>query len=130
MVLRVLIIEDTSDRQEILTSLYRNHAWILVSTAARAMTMLQAYPFDVISLDYNLAGELTGRAVAEAIAQSHHQNARIIVHSMNPAGAAELSTILPQAIQYPISRMARSNQVIKTIREKIDLLGAAYEWDD
>lgn len=124
MLLRVLIVEDTKERQEILTSLYRNHAWILVNTAPRAITLLQAYEFDIVSLDYNLAGELNGNAVAEALSQSHNRNARIIVHSMNPAGAAKMREVLPTAIGYPVSRMVRSNQVFKTLRSRIDLLGA------
>jgi CheY-like chemotaxis protein len=46
--LRILIIEDTEERQKILTSLYRSHAWILVNTGHRAITLLKAYDFDII----------------------------------------------------------------------------------
>jgi CheY-like chemotaxis protein len=130
MVLRVLIVEDTKERQEILVSLYKNHAWILVNTAARAIRMLQAYQFDIVSLDYNLDGELTGKAVAEAIPQSQNQNTRLIVHSMNPKGVTKIAELLPSAICYPVYRMTRTNQIFKTIRSRIDLLGADYGWDD
>ena len=67
VLLRILIIEDTADRQELLQSLYREHAWVRVHTAARAICLLRAYDFDLISLDYNLAGQDTGEAVALAL---------------------------------------------------------------
>src|SRR5215472_15565563 len=64
VVLRILIVEDTPERQGWLTGLYREHAWVLVHTAARADRLLNAYDFDLISLDYNLAGPDNGAAVA------------------------------------------------------------------
>src|SRR5689334_4011682 len=60
----VLIVEDTLDRQATLMSLYRDHAWILVHTARRACRMLDAYDFDLVSLDYNLAGPGDGTTIA------------------------------------------------------------------
>lgn len=35
VVLRILIVEDTPERQGWLTGLYREHAWVLVHTAGR-----------------------------------------------------------------------------------------------
>ena len=58
-ILRVLLVEDTKDRQHILTSLYKKHAWILVNTGERAITLLNAYDFDIVSLDYNLGGQVS-----------------------------------------------------------------------
>jgi hypothetical protein len=58
--LRILIVEDTPERQEWLTGLYRDHAWVLVHTAVRAVRLVNAYDFDLISLDYNLAGPANG----------------------------------------------------------------------
>src|SRR5882672_3460863 len=87
---RVLIIEDVPERQEILKSLYRNQAWVLVHTARRAITLLSAFEFDIISLDYNLAGELDGAAVARALMASENAGSRLVVHSQNPRGADEI----------------------------------------
>ncbi len=128
--LRVLIIEDTEERQKILTSLYRSHPWILVNTGHRAITLLNAYDFDIISLDYNLRGELNGADVAQALTCSRNKNARIVVHSLNPKGVEQISKILPHAILYPVSKMIRSNKAFKRIRAKIDKLGADYDWSD
>jgi CheY-like chemotaxis protein len=126
--LRVLIVEDIEERQKSLTSLYRSHAWILVNTGHRAIALLNAYNFDIISLDYNLRGELNGVDVAQALKCSRNKNARIIVHSLNPKGVEQISKILPNAIPYPLSKMVRSNQAFKRLRAKIDELGADYDW--
>ena len=126
--LRILIIEDTKERQKILTSLYRSHAWILVNTGHRAITLLKAYNFDIISLDYNLRGEFNGADVAQVRKCSRNKNARIVVHSLNPKGVEQISKILPDAIAYPVSKMVRSNQAFKRLRAKIDELGADYDW--
>jgi CheY-like chemotaxis protein len=126
--LRVAIIEDTEERQEVLKSLYRSHAWVLVNTGRRAVTLLNAYDFDIISLDYNLDGDLTGADVARAIACSRNQNARIVIHSMNPKGAEQIARILPHAVMFPLSKMIRSNQAFRLLRSKIDDLGAAFDW--
>lgn len=126
--LRVLIVEDTDERQKVLTDLYRSHAWILAYTGRRAVTLLNAYDFDIISLDYNLRGDLTGEDVARAITLSRNKNARIIIHSMNPQGVDRMAEILPQAIRFPVSRMVRSNRAFKHLRSKLDELGADYDW--
>lgn len=85
-------------RQQILTSLYKAHAWILVNTGQRAITLLNAYDFDIISIDYNLRGELNGAEVAQALKCSRNKNTRSIVHSLNPKGVKSILAILPDAI--------------------------------
>jgi CheY-like chemotaxis protein len=128
--LRVLIIEDTEERQKVLTSLYRSHAWILVNTGHRAITICNAYDFDIISLDYNLRGDLNGADVAKAIKCSRNKNVRLIVHSLNPKGVKQILDILPNAIPYPVSKMIRSNRIFKHIKAQIDELGADYDWSN
>ncbi len=126
--LRVLIVEDTEERQQALTLLYRAHAWIVAHTGRRAISLLNAYDFDIISLDYNLRGDLTGADVARAIICSRNKDARIVIHSMNAKGADQIAKILPQAVHFPVSKMVRSNQAFKRLRNKIDELGATYDW--
>jgi CheY-like chemotaxis protein len=127
-ILRVLLIEDTPERQDILKSLYRSHAWILVNTGQRAITLLHSYDFDIISLDYNLRGELDGADVAKVLTSSRNKNTQVIVHSLNPKGVKLILELLPSAIPYPVSKMIRSNQVFKHLRTKIDELGNFYDW--
>lgn len=127
--LRVLLVEDLPDRQAVLASIYRGHAWVAVTTGARAITLLTVFDFDIISLDYNLGGELTGADVAAAIATSRHRATRVVVHSQNPRGAAEICTHLPAAVRYPVSRMVRSNAVARRLRAALAAHGADFSWD-
>ena len=90
--------------------------------------MSNAYDFDVISLDYNLGGQLNGADVAKIIQSSRNKNVRVIIHSMNPRGAKFISSILPDAIVYPVLKMVRSNKKFKDLRSKIDKPGRAYDW--
>ena len=69
-----------------------------------------AYDFDIVSLDYNLGGQLNGADVAKILKYSRHKNVRVIVHSLNPKGAKAISLILPDAIVYPVAKMVRSFQ--------------------
>jgi CheY-like chemotaxis protein len=127
---RVLLIEDTAERQAILKSLYRNQAWVLVSTGRRALTLLSAFEFDIVSLDYNLGDDLTGADLAKALQGRMSAGTRVVVHSMNPKGAKAIQAILPDAIVYPLSRMARSNVRMKKLRAGIDSLGPQYDFAD
>ena len=127
--LRVLIIEDTEDRQKILTSLYRSHGWILVKTGERAIKLLDLYDFDIVSIDYNLPSKINGATVAKHLSISRNQNAQIIIHSMNPRGAETIAKILPNAIRYPVLKMVRSNRTFTLIRSKIDSLGTCFDFE-
>jgi CheY-like chemotaxis protein len=126
-VLRVLIVEDTPERQEWLQQLYREHAWVLVHTAARAVRLVNAYDFDLISLDFNLAGPDTGAAVAEAIAASRNARTPVLVHSMNPRGAGRLAELLPHAQCVPAGSLVKTNTVAKRVREALRA-GVPADW--
>lgn len=126
--LRVLIVEDTKERQQILISLYKKHAWVLVNTGERAVKLLNSYDFDIVSLDYNLGGQLDGASVAQNLKYSRNKHVRVIIHSLNPRGANKILSILPHAIIYPVAKIVRSNKVFKYIKSKIDELGHAYDW--
>jgi CheY-like chemotaxis protein len=127
MVLRILIIEDTLDRQEVLTRLCKDHAWVLVHTARRAITLIHAYEFDLIFLDYDLAGPEKGDAVAAAIAHSPNLHSKVIVHAMNAAGAQKIQAILPQADLVPLSRMTKDNATFKRLRVQL-ARGVDIDW--
>lgn len=127
--LRVLLVEDTPERQTILKTLYRAHAWVLVETGQRAVTLLSAFEFDMVSLDYNLRGELTGADVAQAIAAGANRNARVIVHSLNLRGVEKITAILPDAVLYPVSKMTRSNAVFKRLQHGLNTAGVDYDWE-
>jgi CheY-like chemotaxis protein len=127
MKLRVLIVEDSPERQDILCKLFKHHAWMLVHTAERAITLVSAYDFDLISLDYDLATEGTGVDIAQAIIQSRNAETKVIIHSMNSVGAERIARILPTAVIVPISAMVRSNAVFTRLRAELSK-GTPIDW--
>jgi CheY-like chemotaxis protein len=127
MTLRILIVEDTPSRQEVMTRLCKDHAWVLVHTARRAVTLIHAYEFDLIFLDYDLAGPEKGDAVAAALAQPPSRETRVIVHAMNAAGAQKIQALLPQADLVPLSRMTKDNATFKRLKNQL-AKGADIDW--
>jgi CheY-like chemotaxis protein len=119
VILRVLIVEDTAERQEWLQGLYREHAWVLVHTAARAIRLVGVYDFDLISLDFNLAGPENGDSVAEAIARSRNARTPVLVHSMNPRGANRLAELLPHAACVAAGALVKTNATARRVREAL-----------
>jgi CheY-like chemotaxis protein len=127
MVLRVLLIEDTPERQEVLKQLFRDHAWILVHTANRAQTLLSAFEWDVIALDYDLAGEETGEEVAKYMATHRITAPRVIVHSQNAVGRKRIRAWLPDAWEIPLSRMIKTNKIFRQLRAEL-ARGSQFDW--
>ena len=125
--MRILIVEDTPERQEILKQLYRDQAWVLVHTAARAVKLLQAFEFDLVSLDYNLAGETTGDEIAAHIRSSANRDARVVVHSMNPVGRELIRRHLPDSTILPVASMVTSNKRFKRLRDALEQ-GPQFDW--
>jgi CheY-like chemotaxis protein len=121
--LRVLIVEDTPERQKILKNLFRDHAWVLVHTARRALILLEHFDFDLLSLDYDLAGPEKGSEIASYIAQLRKEKIQVLIHSMNSKGAQQIIQILPHAVWVPISKMVKNNRIFKNIREGINNRG-------
>jgi DNA-binding response OmpR family regulator len=127
VVLKILIIEDTPERQKILKNLYKDHAWILVHTAERAVKLLSVFKFDLISLDYNLAGSRCGDEIAAFLPASINNCTKILVHSMNKQGADKIKEFLPHADFIPISKMIKTNIVFKKIRTEL-AKGTDIDW--
>lgn len=124
--MRVLILEDTAARQQILRQLFRDHAWVLVHTGARAIRLLEAFEFDVVSLDYDIAGDLCGADVAARIVCLTYRP-RVVVHSMNPQGRTRIRALLPDALVLPVASMTTTNQRFKRLRDEL-LAGKDFDW--
>jgi CheY-like chemotaxis protein len=118
-VLRILIVEDTFERQKILRDLYKGHAWILVNTVNRAICLLDSYDFDLISLDFDLPGGKKADEVASFIHRSRNAKAKVIIHAMNNQGAKRILEILPNAEVVPLSKMIRNNTTFKRLQQEL-----------
>jgi CheY-like chemotaxis protein len=127
MALRILIVEDTPSIQEVLTRLCKDHAWLLVHTTRRAISLVQAYEFDLAFLDYDLAGPEKGDAVAAALSACRRRNPRVIVHTQNAAEAGKIQKSLPQADLVPFARLTRDNAICKRFTEELRK-GAVIDW--
>jgi CheY-like chemotaxis protein len=125
--LRVLIIEDTLERQEALQRLVKDHAWVLVHTASRAIRLLGSYEFDLIFLDFDLAGEERGDRVAAAISGSGNAKAKVIVHSMNDPGAKKIAGVLANVELVPFSKITKSNAVFRKLQQELQR-GVDIDW--
>lgn len=119
VVMRVLIVEAVSERQRWLKSLYRDHAWVLAQSAARAVRLLDAYPFDLISLNYKLAGPGDGERVACAVQKSQNLGAPVLVHSVDSFRVGRLTELLPNAVCVPIRKILKTNARVRRVREEL-----------
>ena len=91
------------------------------------MRLLQAYEFDLISLDFDLAGPKRGDEVASFIAHSRNARAKVLVHSMNPVGAKGITKLLPHAEHVPLSKMIKNNRTFKRLRQELSR-GPDIDW--
>ena len=127
--MRVLIVEDSPERIEAFRGLFRDHASVWATTAARASRLVEAFRFDLITLDFDLAGPGDGATVAAVVATSHNAEARVWVHSMNDPGAKRILTVLPHAARVPYQSLIRTNAVFKRLRDALGR-GPDIPWPD
>jgi len=99
----------------------------MVHTAARAIRLVNAFDFDLISLDFDLAGPENGDSVARAIRVSRNANTPVLIHSMNAPAAVRLADLLPHAACVPIATIFRSNAEVKRVREALRR-GVPNDW--
>lgn len=129
--LKILIVENNPDRQKTLRDLFRDHAWILINTARRAVRLIEVFDFDLIALnyalDYDLDGEEAGDKVAEFLLHSRNANAKVWVHSMNVQGVERIQQYLPDSVAVPFSKIIRDNKTFKKLRESINK-GTDIDW--
>lgn len=126
--LRILIVEDVIDRQEILKNIYREQAWVMVHTAGRAIRLLKSFDFNLISLDLNLATQNDSDAVVQEIPLSRNAATPILLHSMDQAIVDRIVKELPHAIHISISSLIKSNSYIHKIRMHLRE-GVPHDWN-
>lgn len=106
---RILILEDDLERvRKFRAGLVGNEVEV-VATSASAIHLLSTKDFDVVFLDHDLGGKVmqasgkeTGYEVAKWLAANpDRQPPQIIVHSFNPAGAANMLSVLSDAVYEP-----------------------------
>lgn len=106
----VLILEDLPDRQKIFREKLGGCRVMIVDNVADAIAALKSPELAVIFLDHDLDGRNgvpfddpnCGSRVAEYLAANKPEPViPIIIQSLNPAGAANMKEILPEAEVVP-----------------------------
>jgi len=131
--LKVLIVENTPERQKTFKNLFKENAWILVNTAQRAKTLIEVYDFDLILLDFDIDGPHSGENIAQFIPHSRNADTLVWVHSMNAPGVELIQKHLPNAIAIAIaiaiaySKITRDNPTFKILKEEL-YQGLQIDW--
>jgi len=103
--MKVLIVEDEDYRLNWFLDRIGNCD--IAKDVQTAINFLTKNTYDYIMLDHDLNGylenpsESTGYEVAKFIAGTPNEKAEIIVHTVNPAGAQAICSILPNAKPLP-----------------------------
>ena len=112
--MRILILEDSKERQEKFGRNTVGHIRVIVESAKACIGALMAgvdmdLPIDVLFLDHDLGGTVmqesgpgTGYEVAQWLEQHpQYQPKHIVIHSFNPDGAMRMNAALPKAVRWP-----------------------------
>ena len=100
--MKILIVEDDSERISTFMTLFKDHDVMAVNTARAAKDLVEKIKFDVIFLDHDLGNKVfvdsndanTGMQVAKYIEGTCNMDSRFIVHSWNPEGARNIESYL------------------------------------
>jgi len=107
--MNILILDDDFIRHEKFNKVLTGHNITNVSDSKQAIQKLQEEKFDIIFLDHDLGGQVfvesgenTGYEVALWLSNNkQNHKGRIIIHSFNPIGAANMKALLPSAEVIP-----------------------------
>jgi len=106
--MKIFILEDLPERQEAFRKKFAGYEVKIVDTVIDAIQLLKVESFDLVCLDHDLGGQNgvdfkdpnCGSRVAEFLRDMNYAG-QIIIHSLNPIGAANMKAILPNAIVRP-----------------------------
>jgi CheY-like chemotaxis protein len=107
--MRILVLDDSSERLNIFRKNLTGHVVDCVKTAREAIHMLDTNTYEMVTLDHDLgdkvmvaSGPGTGYEVAEWLnANPDKQPKMIFIHSFNPAGAQRMKLVLANAVVAP-----------------------------
>lgn len=96
---KILFLDDNTSRHRAMKPYLLHHE---AYTALEAIDLLSHYQYDFVFLDHDLGGEEgvsseksnSGAAVARWIAETKPKIGIIIIHSLNPAGALNMESVL------------------------------------
>lgn len=125
----ILFLDDDPARQKIFQS--NCPSATIVATSAECINKLTNAVWDIVFLDHDLGGEIfvdsnredTGMEVARWLSVNKKEIGQIIVHSHNPAGAANMSSLLKASgyntLEVPFSWF-RSDGIFEQLAKKVN----------
>jgi CheY-like chemotaxis protein len=101
--MKIFVLEDSAERIESFKKWLAGNDVTYVEDAATAHPLLKNVKYDLIFLDHDLGNRSmvssddpnTGYAVAKEIIHGVNHSTQVVVHSMNPIGAANIMGVLP-----------------------------------
>lgn len=113
--LKVLVVEDDRERQNVLRDLYRMQQVETSTSAEGALEKLASNVYHIIHLDYDLAEDSKGVEVARYVA-GVDTRPTVITHSENKRGVEEIRDILGSATVLPMSYLAGKTTVSSKVK--------------
>lgn len=121
--LEIFVLEDSEDRIKWFLKEFNDCNVTIATNANDGISIIKEKRFDIIALDHDLEFFKndpqglgfcpsdyfnTGYTVAKIIPDSINKKALIIIHSLNPVGASNIHTLLPQAHRMMFGTFKRS----------------------
>jgi response regulator RpfG family c-di-GMP phosphodiesterase len=113
--LRILIVEDSSERLEYFRGLYTGHTVPSADSCKDALRLYTDNEFDLIHLDFDLVSE-TSEAFACHLAK-HADCGLVVIHSDNPVGARLLHEVVPSSIVVTIARLRETGPALSFLKQ-------------
>lgn len=114
----IFILEDDTVRISLFKKFLIGKNLSITTTAIDAISMLKSKKFDILFCDHDLGGQVyvnsehhnTGYQVIKALSETVNANTFCIVHSMNPAGADNMLSLLDKnnSAYVPFHMMAKT----------------------
>jgi len=107
--MNIFILEDDVTRMQYFYKIFEKDNVTWAKDAPEGLEAISNKKFDIIFLDHDLGGEQmvssshrnTGYTVAKEIHNSINKDTRVVIHSFNPIGAANMAACLPRAQRRP-----------------------------
>lgn len=112
--LRILIVEDSSERLEYFGDLYAGHSVLSADSCEDALRLYTGNDFDLIHLDFDLGPE-TSEAFAGHLAKGP-EGCLIVIHSSSPVGALVLHEMIPSSLVVPIARLRQASPALSLLK--------------
>ena len=108
---KILVLEDNLERQEQFKKNLVEHNVEITDSSKMTIERLSNEKWDILFLDHDLGGQVyvpsgenTGYEVAKFLEENKQfMPEKIVVHSLNPVGAKNISDALPNAVRLPFA---------------------------